>query len=119
MPDPLASNINNRASSIQFKTRSASYIQFNGDILHKGDDPSPWKHWEVGSTAFTLFLNSHREKSSYKTYSVILFLSMQLFGTKEMFLTFEYSKTKAYFHSKSDVLLSEKHCARPSFSLSW
>jgi hypothetical protein len=48
---------------------------------------------------------------------LVLFTSMELFGTKEMFLTFEYSETKAYFLSKSDVHLSEKHCARPSFSL--
>jgi hypothetical protein len=40
-----------------------------------------------------------------------------LFGTKKMFLTFENSETKAYFLSKSDVLVSEKYCATPSFSL--
>jgi hypothetical protein len=44
------------------KRCSASYIQFNGAILHKGDDPPPWKHWEVGSTAFTSLLSSHRER---------------------------------------------------------
>jgi hypothetical protein len=69
MPDPLASNINNRASYIQFKTYSASmffmqYIQFNGAILHKGNDPPPWKHWEVGSTAFTSLLISHMEQGA-------------------------------------------------------
>jgi hypothetical protein len=36
MPDPLASDINNRASYSQFKTCSASYIQFNGATLQRG-----------------------------------------------------------------------------------
>jgi hypothetical protein len=44
---------------------------------------------------------------------------MQLFGTKEMLLTFEKTETYAYFLSKTDVLLSEKHWARPSFFERW
>jgi hypothetical protein len=130
MLDPLACNIKNRASYIQFKTCSDSYIQFNRTILHKRDDPLPWKHWEVGSSAFTSLLNSHM-KTRWSTLVrltlivltrltvLVLFTSMELFGTKEMFLSFEYNDRKAHFLSKSEVLLSEKHCARPSFSLRW
>jgi hypothetical protein len=48
---------------------------------------------------------------------LVLFTSMEVFVTKEMFLTFEYSEMRAYFLSKSGILLSEKHCARPYFFL--
>jgi hypothetical protein len=34
---------------------------------------------------------------------------MELFGTKEMLLTFEMTERKAYFLSKTDILLSEIH----------
>jgi hypothetical protein len=48
---------------------------------------------------------------------LVLFTSMDLFGTKKMFLTFENSEMKAYFLSNSDMLVLEKHSARPSLSL--
>jgi hypothetical protein len=45
---------------------------------------------------------------------LVLFTSMELFGTK-MFLTYEYSERKAYFHSKSDILSQRNIVLDPPF----